>query len=135
MSNAGDGPEIDLASRQQAIADDNRARDRELAIGWTAGRFRKRPVVIEAVQFAHAESAEDPFWRVTEEDAPPWLVEAIEAGTVSHEFRSEDYWYFTVRTLEGLMTGGPDDWLIRGVEGELYPCKASIFEATYEPAE
>jgi len=94
--------------------------------------YRKRPIAIEAVQFAYAESAEDPHWRVFEEDAPAWLREAIETDVVKFEFRSEDYWYFTVRTLEGLMTGGPDDWLIRGIEGELYPCARRIFEATYE---
>lgn len=93
--------------------------------------YRKRPVVIQAVQFAYAESAEDPYWRVLEEDAPPWLAEAIDAGVVKHEFRSEDYWYFTVSTLEGVMTGGPDDWIIRGVEGELYPCADRIFQKTY----
>lgn len=96
--------------------------------------YRKRPVVIEAVQFAYAESVEDPYWRVLEEDAPSWLAQALKDGVVKHEFRSEDYWYFTVSTLEGVMTGGPDDWLIRGVEGELYPCADRIFQATYVAA-
>jgi len=39
---------------------------------------------------------------------------------------------FRVLTDEGLMTGLPGDWLIRGVKGELYPCKPDIFEQTYE---
>lgn len=34
--------------------------------------------------------------------------------------------------VEGTMTFGPGEWVIRGVEGEFYPCKASIFDATYE---
>ena len=38
-----------------------------------------------------------------------------------------------VGTLEGTMTGKLGDWLIRGVKGELYPCKPDIFAATYEP--
>jgi hypothetical protein len=38
-----------------------------------------------------------------------------------------------ILTIEGIMTGEPGDWLIVGVEGEQYPCKDSIFQATYEP--
>jgi hypothetical protein len=40
---------------------------------------------------------------------------------------------FEVYTLEGIMRGGAGDWLIRGVEGEYYPCKDRIFRKTYEP--
>ena len=38
-------------------------------------------------------------------------------------------------TLEGVMTANAGDWIIRGVKGEIYPCKPDIFEATYEPCE
>lgn len=38
-----------------------------------------------------------------------------------------------IRTLEGTLQGKPGDWVITGVEGEQYPCKDSIFRATYEP--
>jgi len=41
---------------------------------------------------------------------------------------------FTVRTMEGDMTGKAGDYLIEGVQGELYPCDAEIFKATYEEA-
>ena len=37
-----------------------------------------------------------------------------------------------IETLEGVMTASPGDWIIRGVEGEEYPCKPSVFEKTYE---
>lgn len=37
-----------------------------------------------------------------------------------------------IRTLEGTMIAGPGDWICQGIEGELYPCKNSIFEKTYE---
>jgi hypothetical protein len=99
--------------------------------------YRKRPVVIEAVQYGLAEGADEPAaaWRIpASEYFPTWLAQALKDGVVKHEFRSEDYWYFTVSTLEGVMTGGPDDWLIRGVEGELYPCADRIFQATYVAA-
>jgi len=42
---------------------------------------------------------------------------------------------FDVRTLEGVLTGGPGDWLLTGVKGEHYPCRDDIFRATYEPAD
>jgi len=40
-----------------------------------------------------------------------------------------------IKTLEGTMTGEPGDWLITGVEGEQYPCRDSVFRATYEPVD
>lgn len=97
-------------------------------------RYRKLPVEIDAVQFGLAEYADLPHsaWR-----APvplEWLDTALREERVTFVFAGEDYWYFVVLTEEGEMRGGPDDWLIRGVEGELYPCKDSVFQATYEPA-
>ena len=40
----------------------------------------------------------------------------------------------SILTLEGVVIAQPGDWIIRGVKGELYPCKPDIFAATYEPA-
>lgn len=40
-----------------------------------------------------------------------------------------------IQTLEGDHRANPGDWIIKGVQGELYPCKPDIFEATYEPVE
>lgn len=40
-----------------------------------------------------------------------------------------------IRTLEGDMIANVNDWIIRGVEGEIYPCKPRIFDKTYEPVE
>ncbi len=50
------------------------------------------------------------------------------ASRVWHEITLE------IPTLEGTMHASQGDWIIRGVKGELYPCKPDIFEATYEPA-
>lgn len=93
-------------------------------------KFRKRPVVIEAVQVPYNEYADDPGsgWR----EVPVWLQEAMDSELIIARFQSEDYWYYQISTLEGLMLASPDDWIIRGVQGELYPCKPDIFEATYE---
>lgn len=79
-------------------------------------QYRKKPVVIEA-------------WRYEYEGLPQpkWLVEATEKGVVWGAGDS-----LSVQTLEGIMMARPGDWIIRGVEGEIYPCKDSVFQATYE---
>ena len=41
---------------------------------------------------------------------------------------------FKIETLEGVMTASEGDYIIRGIQGEFYPCKPDIFEATYEKA-
>lgn len=78
-------------------------------------QYRKKPVVIEAVQL--------PF-----HEAPSWLADAMDAGTVE-VYRSG---CAIVKTLEGTMGADRGDWLIQGVKGEIYPCKPEIFEATYD---
>jgi hypothetical protein len=76
-------------------------------------KFRKKPVVIEAWQFNEAELT------------PDWLSWS-DAWSLK-EGHGE------IETLEGIMTARPGDWIIKGVKGEIYPCKPDIFEATYEP--
>jgi len=87
--------------------------------------FRKKPVVIEAVQFG------GPL--IAAHDAPLWLLDAFNEGTVYYQ--GGDTPYLTVKTLEGDHRADKGDWIIRGVKGELYPCKPDIFAMTYEPAE
>lgn len=81
-------------------------------------RFRKKPTVIEAVKFGGAEG-----W-------PLWLTNAIRRGDVWQQ--GGDQPYLTIATLEGEMRAEVGDWIILGVEGEIYPCKPSVFAATYE---
>lgn len=82
-------------------------------------KFRKKPVVIEAVQ-----------WTGTPESADEVLSFARGKATwrTSHNDMQID-------TLEGAMTVSPGDWVIKGLKGEFYPIKPDIFEATYEPVE
>lgn len=94
-------------------------------------KFRKKPIIIEAVQFTLQEYQDNPL---TFDEVPNWLREAINLAVIVPDFRSEDYWYLVINTLEGPMTVSPGDWIIRGVQGELYPCKPSIFAKTYEQA-
>lgn len=83
-------------------------------------KFRKKPVVIEAVQFKDAASGAD----ILEWSDFRIALCGDAAGNPIVE----------IPTLEGTMTAQRGDWIIRGVQGELYPCKPDIFAATYEPA-
>lgn len=92
------------------------------------GSYRKKPVVIEAFQMT-------PENRETNVNWPEWLhaawqKERQELGSVC-DVDGELY----IETLEGSLRVSPGDWIIQGVQGELYPCKPDIFEATYEVAE
>lgn len=96
----------------------------------TAARYRKKPVVIEAIRVREAvHLAGRDFWAM-----PRWLIDAYEgkneAGVKTVIFRPEGV---DISTLEGVMSAGLDDWIIRGVQGELYPCRDDIFRETYEP--
>jgi hypothetical protein len=85
-------------------------------------KFRKKPVEIEAVQVTRGLGLI--------EDPPEWIKEALRNGVLT-EHGPHDW---NVNTLEGTMLAQRGDWIIRGVKGELYPCKPDIFAATYEPA-
>ncbi len=89
----------------------------------TAGRYRKRPVVIEAYRFDN---------RVTNQP-PHWLHQALVAGNVWHQPDTDPN--LVIRTLEGDMRANLGDWIIKGVAGEIYPCKPEIFAETYEAVE
>jgi len=84
------------------------------------GKFRKKPVVIEAVQVCPERSEE--------------LRDFVNGGR-DCLIRHIPNFHVSIITLEGTMTGNEGDWIIRGVKGELYPCKPDIFDATYEPVE
>ena len=89
-------------------------------------KFRKKPVEIEAIQFTggaenrtdvlnftgmEAQNAKSIYWRANDGDGE-----------------------LVIRTLEGDLIGAVGDWIIRGVKGEVYPCKPDIFEITYDAA-
>ena len=93
-------------------------------------RFRKKPVVIEAVQWTGENLREVLSFTGRHPRWPKWFssFEQYEAHVRAH------CGVFEIITLEGTMEALPGDWIIRGVKGEYYPCKPDIFEATYEPA-
>ena len=89
--------------------------------------FRKKPVIIDAFQMTKARRMDVSEW-------PTWLLEAWnrqrnELGAV-YSITADGQ--LTIQTLEGRYSVSWDDWIIRGIKGELYPCKPDIFELTYE---
>jgi len=84
-------------------------------------KFRKKPVVIEAVQFLGTG------------DSCSEISEFL-GGNYAHNHRWKDITYEGgfIKTLEGDMEFISGDWIIKGIKGEYYPCKPDIFEATYE---
>jgi hypothetical protein len=96
-------------------------------------RFRKKPIEVQAIQWpgtiTHAiqiinwvlDSGGSAYLTCLEPDSC-WGPE--EHGDAPHAI--------VIRTLEGEMQATPFDWIIKGIQGEFYPCKPDIFDATYE---
>lgn len=102
-------------------------------------QYRKKPVVIDAVQVTAADFNGHDWDGTPFTEFPEWLKSACKSGEVSVYPSDRDYALWQIKTLEDGPNGEakhiaePGDWIIRGVKGELYPCKPDIFEATYEP--
>lgn len=80
-------------------------------------KYRKKPVVIEAVQWRGSNIGE--------------IGDFLQWSNFNHD----DVRGLDIHTLEGNLHATEGDWIIKGVSGEFYPCKPDIFEATYEIAE
>lgn len=77
-------------------------------------KYRKKTIVVDAFQ-----------WLM--DDVPEWITSAIRDDTINFDIRG-----MIISTPEGEMLASPGDYIIKGVNGELYPCKPDIFEQTYE---
>jgi hypothetical protein len=86
-------------------------------------KFKKKPVVVEAVKYLGKGYFEN-------HETTDWMWKALESGTARPTNGTDP---FVLKTLEGEMVVSPGDWIIQGVNGEIYPCKPDIFEATYLP--
>lgn len=84
-------------------------------------RFVKKPVEIEAIQFVDADSAQEILEWVDRESSFLVAIEYVDSMPYA----------ILIETLEGSMKASKDDWIIRGVKGEFYPCKPDIFNETY----
>jgi len=78
-------------------------------------KARKKPVIVNVFKVGG--------------EAPQWFLEAYRKGKIF--YRAIDG-KLIIKTLEGDMIANKDDWIIKGVNGEIYPCKPDIFEKTYE---
>lgn len=92
-------------------------------------KYRKKPVVIEAVRLEHDENS------ILE------CVDFLGCGTETSVFDRKSTIQqvisnggIKIETLEGIMTASFGDYIIKGINGEFYPCKPDIFEKTYEKA-
>lgn len=91
--------------------------------------FRKKPVEIEAVQFDGHNGTE--IMLFVGQKLKHWAVPhgmELDLDDIPH-----NAYGIVISTLEGDMTASKMDWIIKGVNGEYYPCKPDIFEKTYEP--
>lgn len=82
--------------------------------------YRKKPVEIEAIQF---------------EDTPEVLSELsdfISNQDLRVDYKDPENPVIKIETLEGVMKASVGDYIIKGVNGEFYPCKPDIFNKTYE---
>jgi hypothetical protein len=87
-------------------------------------KYRKKPVIIDAIQWL-GEKSFDELYKFANANNNYGIVGMKDGkGDIAQ-----------IRTLEGIMDANPNDFIIRGVQGELYPCKPDIFELTYEKVE
>lgn len=88
-------------------------------------KYRKRPIVIDAFRWTDDREQTEPEWFATamkKDDV--WVGRHLQDGKSVRCLR--------IKTLEGTMTASIGDYIIRGVDGELYACRPDIFKKTYE---
>ena len=89
-------------------------------------KYRKKPIIVDAFK----------WWpKVMEEHYPDWIYQAIERKEVYFSNDPLPDSKMIIKTLKGDMSANHEDYIIRGIKGEIYPCKPDIFEAIYELVE
>lgn len=86
-------------------------------------KYRKKPMMVEAMRF-YAD-------HLVMTEVAKWCGGRIESEAKPSDHNDVAYW-LEIPTLEGVMKASPGDYVIKGGQGEFYPCKPEIFEATYE---
>lgn len=103
-------------------------------------RYRKKPVVIEAVRWEGGATAATPIIDWILDGGGTARYHEPDTKPVGAPYRPDDInsvsvpEHIVIDTLEGKMRAKPGDWIIRGVQGEFYPCNPYIFTQTYERA-
>ena len=82
-------------------------------------KYRKKPIIVEAFQWTGGPD---------QADDPEWFAEQIKAGDVAFVVGG-----MIIKTPQKPIVVDAGDYIIRGIKGEIYPCKPDVFEATYEP--
>lgn len=85
-------------------------------------KYRKKPVVVNAIQF------------LDDVDVMNQLQEELGIDPVRVDYKYLKHPVLKIETLEGMMIANVGDYIIKGVNGEFYPCKPDIFKKTYELA-
>lgn len=113
-------------------------------------KYKKKPVAVEAMQVTEDIDGFCDLVRWLNANQYVWLIgDATEPETLKYPDQSEyddsrpdkgiymnpETGYLTIRTIEGDMCARDGSWVIKGVQGEFYPCDADIFSMTYESAE
>lgn len=93
-------------------------------------KFRKKPVVIEAIQFNGNTNM-----KAIEDFVGKTLEAVLESESAYLAGKGLPLFSLIIPTLEGNMKAMPNDWIIKGINGEFYPCKPDIFVKTYEIAD
>ncbi len=88
--------------------------------------YRKRPIVIQAIQYNNLNRTK------IEEFVGQELKQELESEAAYIAGQGAPICSITIPTMEGNMKAMPGDYIIKGIENEYYPCKESIFQATYE---
>ena len=85
--------------------------------------YRKKQIVVEAFQYGI-------------DVRPDWFNDKVTSNDIvthiGNDIKETQYYYCEIKTLEGVMTGSLGDFIIKGVNGEIYPCKPDIFKKTYD---
>jgi len=100
--------------------------DSETKIIRRTKKYRKKPIVIEALQLR---------WDTWDEMCEFAGVGKLEDDKPAGVMLPNNQIGINIPTLEGVMTGGEGDYIIKGIKGEMYPIKESIFHETYEKVE
>ena len=87
-------------------------------------KYRKLPIEIEA-------------FRIGIDYIPDWFMNKVSSNEIILHGKSSGFVHYEdtncdIKTLEGIMHANYGDYIIKGVSGEIYPCKPDIFEKTYE---
>ena len=90
-------------------------------------KYRKKPIIIDAFRWTgDYDQTEDPLW----------LANLLREGQARIEKDLKTLSpVLQILTLEGVMTARVGDYIIKGIKGEVYPCRSDIFEESYEPME